>query len=130
MAFKLLVSKENYKLLTQIVNHWNVEEETKKLADRFLIKLYGSSMGNLNLAQYQLRYQPFSERGLRDDQLSLTHHIFCLHLILANYQAYLWKHANRAMLEPDDYTRQGWLRMETGDVVSTSVRERLHQVVS
>ena len=119
-AFKLLVSEENYKLLTQIGDSWNVDEETKKLAERFLIKLYGSSMDNLNLARYQL----FSERGLRDDQLPPTPHTFCLHLMRANYQAYLWKHANRAMLKPDDYTRHGWLRTETGSCgINFSERE-------
>lgn len=66
------------------------------------------------------RYQLFSERHLRDEQLPPTEDAFLLHLRRANFQAYIWKNADKQFIEPPAITNHGWHMTDTGCTVTFS----------
>lgn len=50
-AYQLLLANDNHRLLKRIGDRWVVDPQTETLAEEFVIKLYGSTMENLNLAR-------------------------------------------------------------------------------
>lgn len=69
------------------------------------------------------RYQLFSEKGFRDDQLPPTRHTFLLHLKRANYQAYMWKHGDMPEIKPENIAEHGWEMTQTGCTIVYSEKE-------
>lgn len=65
---------------------------------------------------FDSRYQLFSEKHLRDEQLPPTDHTFDLHVNRCNYQAYIWMHANEQHINPPSPTRHGWYERSDGSL--------------
>ena len=121
--FKILSKSYDYqKSFTNLGETLTLSDKTSKTIEKFVCALYGKEgETSVNSARFSL----FTARYGTRDRLSLDTGIdisllppcktsLQLHILRANYQAYIWKHAHVPDIELPSPTNQGWKLTDGG----------------
>ena len=103
--FKVLKSSEVFtNAMTHLGDKLDIEEKLLRDCERGLCQVYGFDTHNIN----DVRYDMLS-KGAESHQIPPTKDALRLHILRANYQAYIWKHAlNGHFIAPSPHGH-GWL---------------------
>ncbi|XP_066924012.1 uncharacterized protein [Clytia hemisphaerica] len=103
------------KVFSKLGETLTVSDDLFASIQKFVCSLYGKeSMASVN----DLRYVLFKSGKFEEEFLPPTSDVLFLHSLRANFQAFIWKHANIAFLYLPSFTEHGWLRNDGNIVIN------------